>query len=319
MEKGPAPTPQIIAVVGATGFVGRATTDRLIERGVSVRRVTAPRLRRSPGMTASGTEDRTTIDFLYDSFVGCFAVVNAAGVPDSSAVNPDTVWGANSILPNLIASAARSAGARTIHVSSAAVQGRKETLDSSDQVDGFSLYSRSKIAGEEAARNGDPDVVVYRPPGVHGPGRPVTRALRRLAQSPLSCVASPGTDNAPQAQIANVADAIAFLATTPSLPARVVTHPSEGITTSELLHMLGGRRPTLLPRRLARTVLSSAFVVARLAPSLMANARRLEVLWFGQKQAPSWLTEAGWSPIQGRSGWSLIGTTSAAVNEGDST
>lgn len=316
MEARPEHARQIVALVGATGFVGKAVARRLTERGIAVRTVTAPRLSQSPGVTSTVSDLQCEYKFLRDSFVGCSAVINAAGVADSSAVNAEAVWGANAVLPNLIASAARSVGARTVHVSSAAVQGRKRTLDSSDQFDGFSLYSRSKIAGEEAARTGDPDAVVYRPPGVHGPGRPVTVVVRRLARSPLSSVAAPGTDNAPQAQIENVADAIAFLATTESAPAKVVTHPSEGITTSQLLQMLGKRSPFTLPRFLARTAVTTAFAIAKLLPPLVGHARRLEVLWFGQDQAPSWLTEAGWLPVVGVSGWTQIGNNDKPVGEG---
>lgn len=297
---------QIVAIVGATGFVGKAVAHRLAERGIAVRSVKAPRVQ-SARATPSQSDD--TYRFLRDNFSGCFAVVNAAGVADSSAVNAEVLWGANAILPNLIASAARSVGARTVHVSSAAVQGRKHTLDSSDRVDGFSLYSRSKIAGEEGARAGDGDAVIYRPPGVHGPGRTVTETVRRLARSPLSSVAAPGTANAPQAQIENVADAIAFLATAKKAPTEIVTHPPEGITTYQLLQMLGERPPSILPRFVAQAAVASAFAIAKLLPPLVGHARRLEVMWFGQDQAKSWLTDAGWSPIVGLSGWAQMGSS----------
>jgi hypothetical protein len=39
----------------------------------------------------------------------------------------------------------------------------------------------------------------------------------------------------------------------------------------------------------------------------MANARRLEMLWLGQKQAHSWLTQNGWSPVVGAARWRALG------------
>ena len=42
-------------------------------------------------------------------------------------------------------------------------------------------------------------------------------------------------------------------------------------------------------------------------PQIASNARRVEMLWFGQSQAPSWLTEAGWIPPAGRDEWVRLG------------
>jgi len=55
------------------------------------------------------------------------------------------------------------------------------------------------------------------------------------------------------------------------------------------MQVLGGRRPSELPRWLA------------------ANAQRVEMLWSGQSQAPSWLTQAGWAAPVGAEAWSCLG------------
>jgi hypothetical protein len=45
-----------------------------------------------------------------------------------------------------------------------------------------------------------------------------------------------------------------------------------------------------------------------MSPRVAANARRLEMLWLGQDQGMSWLTQAGWKPPISRSGWEQIGS-----------
>jgi hypothetical protein len=47
---------------------------------------------------------------------------------------------------------------------------------------------------------------------------------------------------------------------------------------------------------------------------LAANARRLEMLWLGQDQADSWLTQAGWRPVAGHERWLEIGRMLAPSN-----
>ena len=150
--------------------------------------------------------------------------------------------------------------------------------------------------------------VIYRPPGVHGPSRDVTRSLTRLASSPLSSVAAPGDGNAPQALIQDVADAIAFLALHPFDPPGVVHHPASGLTTAELLRLLGdGREPRHVPAAVARLVLGAGRAAGRLSGSAAAHVRRLEVLWCGQAQAASWLTSHGWQPSTTADDWRRLG------------
>lgn len=295
----------LVTVVGASGFVGSAVCDRLSAKGVEVRSLAAPRITGSVGAPLPPTAE---IAELAATLRGSTAVVNAAGVSDALASSEGTLDGANGLLPGLLARACLQAQARLIQVSSAAVQGAKPSLDSSTDFRPFSAYSRAKIIGEQAVMAVGGDVCIYRPPGVHAPNRQVTRSVIRLARSPLSSVAAPGTDNAPQALLENVADAIAFLAIHPHPLPTVVHHPPEGITTAALLSALGGRSPRLLPRPLAQGILAVARSLSRVSPPAAGVSRRLEVLWFGQGQDPSWLSGAGWSPPVGAEGWRTLAT-----------
>lgn len=296
---------KVVTIVGASGFVGSAVRQRLSQGGVTVRTVSAPRVTGSVGTAPPSPAE---IAGMAEVFRGSTTVVNAAGVSDALADSVETLDGANGLMPGLLARACVEAGARLVHISSAAVQGSKPSLDSSSDLRPFSAYSRSKVLGEHAVLAVGGDVCVYRPPGVHASSRQVTQSVARLARSSLSSVADPGTDNAPQALLDNVADAVAFLATWPGPLPTIVHHPSEGLTTAALLMTMGGHPPLLVPRPVARTVLSTAGALTGLLPWVAGVARRLEVLWFGQHQAASWLTEAGWVPPVGQDGWEGLAT-----------
>lgn len=295
-----------VAVVGASGFIGRAVVAALRANGHDVHPVT--------GLRVSGRLDRQSKTVLVDpssrdqvaaAVRGCRAVVNAAGDPDASSTDVVKLRHANAMLPGLLAEVVSEAPeARLVHVSSAVVQGRVATLTASDEVDPFSVYAQSKIEGEQLVRRALPGRhVIYRPPSVHAADRRVSRSIVRLAESPLRSVASPGTAPSPQALIQNVASAVAFLATCGPQPPDIVIHPWEGITTAGLMKVLGGRDPHVLPRGLARGAVEVLERVGRHSGLIAANARRVEMMWFGQGQADSWLTEAGWKPPVGIEGW----------------
>jgi len=291
-----------VAVVGASGFVGSAASAALRNRGHNVIPVRAPRLKAgNDSALAAAANGALEFATAYSD-----AIVNCAGVPEATGAAAESMTGANAVLPGLIAEIAFNSGIRLVHVSSAAVQGRRPLLDATHELSPFSPYSESKAAGELAAL-AYPTTVVYRPPGVHGEQRQVTRTIARIARSPLASVAGSGRANSAQALIENVGDAIAFLATCEAQPPSVVSHPSEGLTVAGLLEDLGGKTPRHIPQTLARSVVAAAFLAARTRVGLNGTARRLEMLWFGQDQAPSWLTAAGWKPPRDRTAWREIG------------
>jgi hypothetical protein len=49
---------------------------------------------------------------------------------------------------------------------------------------------------------------------------------------------------------------------------------------------------------------------------LAANARRAEMLWFGQEQDESWLTLDGWAQPYGQDRWAEIGHVLRAASNG---
>lgn len=292
------------AVVGASGFVGKAVVARLSSAGMEVVPVTAPRLTWSRADAAEillQTDRLPDAELLAEAMAGADVVVNAAGLASPDAGGETSLLGANALLPAVIARACERAGVRRlIHVSSAAVQGSRPCLDESSQVEPFSPYSRSKALGEEVLRMWQPDgavrldIVILRATSVQGPGRATTRKLQRIAGSALSSVAGPGQRPTPVTSVLALAELVAALAVFPGTVSATVLQPAEGLTTSEVLHLAGGRPPRLLPEWLCRGALALGFGLSRLAGSRFHGAlRRLELMWFGQDQVPGWAAAHG--------------------------
>lgn len=295
-----------VAVLGASGFLGGAVVEALRARGATVTPVRAPRLTsagRSPAaMEAELQTDgaRGALTSLRDALHGCDAVVNAAGVARATSSWDEEMVGANALLP-LVVAHARPSAARLVHLSSVAVQGRGRVLDESSHYSPFSPYSASKALGEQALE-ACPDVVVFRPTSVHGPDREVTRTLVRVLSSPGASVAGPGDGATPQVLIQNVADAVAFVTLAAENPPRVVLQPSEHLTVRELVMVLGHREPRHVPPSVARLLVSLGAGLGRWSGPVAGASRRLEMMWFGQEQAGSWL-DGRWSAPVGREGW----------------
>jgi UDP-glucose 4-epimerase len=298
-----------VAVVGASGFVGGAVADALERRGADAVPVVAPRVTSGASSVADLVREleaprvAEATARLRRELAGCAAVVNAAGVAGATRGPTPELLGANALLP-LVVAEARPSDARLVHVSTAAVQGRRAVLDESMELAPFSPYSWSKALAEQALV-GRSQVVVYRPTSVHGPGRDVTTALARMLSSPLASVAGLGDRATPQVLVSNVADGIAFVSMCEEAPPPVVLHPAEGLTAAELVRRVGGREPRHLPESLARAVVRGGAWLGRHQAAVAGSTRRLEMMWFGQEQAEGWL-DGRWTAPVGLAAWEEV-------------
>lgn len=309
------PTRLLVGVVGASGFVGSAIASALESLDIDVRGIRAPRL---PGLSLAAVpgaiaDSQALVKEAARHLIGCHAVVNAAGIAEATSGDEQQLAAANAMLPGVLAAASRQAGvSRFVHVSSAAVQGDIAVLDASFAGNPTSPYARAKWLGEKMVlEHGGRGAVVYRPAGVHGANRAVTRRLATYARSPLAVVAA-GVHPTPQALVADVASAVAFVATTSNGVPAVVAHPWAGLTTVSLLEALGGRKPHTVPRPVGRLLVALAGLRPPRESSGSATRRRVELLLFGQRQAQSWLIEAGWQPVTHPGDWLRLARQVAA-------
>ncbi|WP_158610757.1 NAD(P)-dependent oxidoreductase [Micromonospora sp. BL4] len=303
-----------IAVLGSSGFVGRAVVAELDGRGVEVQPVAAPRVSwplaqalQAEAVPADLYEE--VVDELAQQLDGAQVVINTAGLPDGSAPNSAGLYGANALLPTLVARAsARVDAKRLVHVSSAAAQGPM-ALDETARTMPFSPYSRSKAIGERLLQREDCiETVIYRATWVHDVDRPNTRALIRLAQSRMSCVAGDGTAPTPQVLIDDVVASIVHLGLVSGPVPPIALQPSNGMTTGLLLRLLGGREPLHLSPRLAWYATRCITTYGRTSLQANAHARRVDMLLFGKRQTPGWLADQGLAPTLRPEAWERLRT-----------
>jgi dTDP-4-dehydrorhamnose reductase len=163
-----------LAVVGATGFVGSAVTESARARGWQVVPVSGFRTYLHPVPPLVETvrhfihSSPPVVSKMASHLTGAEAVVNAAGLADPSATDEHALFSANAVFATVVAAASAKAGiSRLIHMSTAAVQGRRDPLDESPETEPFSPYSSSKALAEQlllAAHDlpRPPETVVYR-------------------------------------------------------------------------------------------------------------------------------------------------------------
>ncbi len=307
-----------IAVVGGTGFVGRAVVDAALTRGWNVESVPAPRIRSdstSPTLERDNwlRENRDAVAFLRNRLGGSDVVVNAAGLAAPASADTAALVGANAAMVAVLARMAVEAGVgRFVQVSTAAVQGRRNPLDETLFYAPATPYAHSKMLGEQVLTGQDvarpSEVTIYRPTSVHGPDRELTRTLARVASLPVVPLLGPDDAPLPTAHIRNVGEAVMCLSASEAVPA-VALHPSEGMTARQLLTALGARRFIQIPRAATRAGLGALRIAGRRVPRAEAIARRVELLALGQTLAARELPRLGFEPTVGLEGYRQLRST----------
>jgi len=166
---------RVLAMTGATGFVGKATVRQAVEAGWKVRALTRRPQDHRLGVTwIPGALDNK--DSLAELAAGSDVAMHIAGVVNVPT-RADFETGNATATANVV-DAARGAGVRRfVHVSSLAAR-----------EPGLSNYGWSKARAEAMVEDSGLDWTIVRPPAVFGPGDTEMLDLFRMAQRGIALV-----------------------------------------------------------------------------------------------------------------------------------
>lgn len=248
----------ILAITGATGFVGQAVMDEAARQGVTLRALTRRDQPERSGVTwvRGDLEDEEALARLVE---GAEAVLHIAGVVN--APNAEEFHAGNVAGTQRVVAAARNGGVpRFVHVSSLAA--REPAL---------SDYCRTKRLGEEVVQVSGLNWAAVRPPAVYGPRDTEMFELFKAAKLGVIPVPKGG-----RTSLIHVGDlARALLALVPrSAPSGVIYEVDDA--------RQGGWAHTELARAIAVAVGKKARVV-EISPLLVRFGARLDGLFRGRK------------------------------------
>jgi uncharacterized protein YbjT (DUF2867 family) len=284
---GPAP---LVALTGATGFVGKATLAAFARTGVQVRAL-ARSLPTDRGAADWVRGDLSDSRALTELVAGAEAVVHVAGLttaPDNAAFETANVAGTLNVLK-----AATDAGVRRfVCVSSLAA---REPL--------LSAYGASKERAERLVAASGLDWTIVRPPGVYGPWDRDYLEMFKLARTGVVPVPPPGRSSLIHVQ--DLAELLVALVPGGEGTTYSTFEPDDGHaggwTHRELARVIGwavGRRPWVV--HLPRPLLEHASRADRL---VRRSRARLTSDRVGYMTHPDWVSrpefrvpESLWTP-----------------------
>ena len=264
----------LIAVTGATGFVGRHVVARLAARGHRVRAlVRSPeRARRSLAcfpteLVAGDLHDTAALATLTrdaDAVIHLVGIIVETGSATFPAVH---VEGTRRLL-----AAARDAGVRRfVHMSAVGAR----------DAPGATRYHRTKWQAEELVRASGGEYAIFRPSLISGPGNVPIRTLARLHRwCPVVPVFGDGRFPTQPVWIEDVAGAFARAAEEPAIVGAFELGGSEVLTYEQFLRAIGravGRPRPLVHVPLA-LVRAAAAAFDPLGPAAPLTRDQLQML-----------------------------------------
>ena len=273
----------LLAITGATGFVGQAVLDAAAAAGLDVRALTRRRQKARAGVEwVQGDLDNKRA--LRRLVARASAVIHIAGVvnsADPAAFEDGNVRGTL----NIVNAALEAGVGRFVHVSS--LSAREPQL---------SIYGASKRRGERVVASSGLDWTIVRPPGIYGPRDAEMFELFRLARKGV--VPLPPAGRVSLIHVADLADLLLALVRGGEDVTGMTFEPDDGRpggwTHGEMARAIGmavGKRPIALS--LPRTLLEW---VARADRAVRRDKAKLTLDRVGYMCHPDWTVSDGARP-----------------------
>ncbi|MCJ2047959.1 NAD-dependent epimerase/dehydratase family protein [Methylobacterium sp. J-078] len=291
---------RLIALTGATGFIGRHLLQSLSRRGFRVRVLLRRPVEVPEGASSAVVGDLIRPMNMAAALAGVDAVVHSAGLGLAMSGTPEDDFRASNTEATLrlAEAAARARVQRFVFLSSIRAQtglSAPGIVTESDVPAPTDPYGRSKLAAEEALAGTGLDWVALRPVLVYGAGVKGNMAtLMQLARIAAPLPFGSLTARRSLVSVESLADAVATALEAPGPLRRplIVAEP-DALTLPEMIAALRaglGRGPGLLPLPegllgLACRLAGREEAFARLSTPLVARADGLPVL--------------GWEPATG--------------------
>jgi nucleoside-diphosphate-sugar epimerase len=293
----------LIALTGATGFIGRRLLAELPRRGFRVRVLLRRPTEVALDCGSAVIGDLARPQNMAAALADVDAVIHSAGVAHAmSGIPADDYRVLNTEATIALARAAERARVkRFVFLSSI----RAQVGPSADRVVTEDLapqptddYGRSKLAAEQGLAALGIDWAALRPAVVYGPGvKGNVAALVRLARTPWPLPLGALTAKRSLASVDNLVDAVAAVLAAPApLRRPFIVADAEPLSVAEMIAALRGglgRRPGPVPARalaLALRAAGHADWYERLAGALVADASALRRLgWTPRVAAPEGL------------------------------
>jgi nucleoside-diphosphate-sugar epimerase len=287
----------LVAVTGASGFIGHHVVSAFHSTGLRVRAVVRqapdsgrfpPEVERAPVSRIDGSTDWSAVLDGVDTVVHLAGVAHRIGVGERAARKE--YLAVNVAGTSRLAEAVAKAGIRRlVFVSSIAVFGSSadRPVSEATPVAPDSAYGRSKLEAERevqrALANGPGDWVIVRPPLVYGPGNPGNMArLLRLIRSGLPLPLGAVRNRRSFLYVENLADLLRTVVRAPAASRRCfVVADREVVSTTELLQLIGqvvGKPVRLfpIPMPLLRALAAGSYSVERLIGSFVVDGSLVE-------------------------------------------
>lgn len=294
-EAGPG---SLIALTGATGFIGQHLLRELPARGYRCRVLLRRPVEMPLDCASAVIGDLARPENLSAALADVDAVVHSAGVPEGASGVPEADHRQlNAEATRTLARAAKRARAkRFVYLSSIRAQtgpSAEGVITEERDPHPVDAYGRSKLEAERAIAELDMDWTALRPVLVYGPGvKGNFAALAQLARSPYPLPLGGLTAQRSLLSVDNLVDAVdAVLRAPGELRRPFVVADAEPISVTRIIAALRkglGRRPGLIAApapllKLALQLTGRGELYERLARPLIVDARALAGLGWKPK------------------------------------